>query len=81
MQKLSISNSAHHCMVAPKTAPIEGRSAYSARELKEYKDVQGDTKLEDWFCGDEELEEGCEVCQECRGRLDPSCEKDEAEEC
>ena len=40
-------------MVTPKVAPIEGKSA-SDGELKEYEDVEDDTKLED--CGSVEVE-------------------------
>ena len=45
--------SAHQCMVTPRAAPFEGKSACSAIELEEYDDVQGDTKLED--CGSVEV--------------------------
>ena len=38
----------------PEGAPIEGKSASSARELEEYVGVEGDTKLED--CGFVEVE-------------------------
>ena len=43
-----IPNSAHQCMVTPRTSSIKGKCACSARELEEYEDVKGDTKLEDW---------------------------------
>ena len=39
--------SAHQCMVTLTTAPIEGKSACSARELEKYEDVRGVTNLED----------------------------------
>ena len=38
-----------YLMVTSRTAPIEGKFACSARELEEYEDVRGGTKLED--CG------------------------------
>ena len=41
-------------MVTPKAALIEGKSASSAEEPKEYEDVQGGTKLDD--CGYVEVE-------------------------
>ena len=41
-------------MVTSSTAaPIDGKSACSARELEEHENVQGDTKLED--CGSVEV--------------------------
>ena len=40
-------------MVTRMASPFVGKSADSAGELDEYEDVQGDTKLEDWFCGGE----------------------------
>ena len=43
-------------MVTPTAAPIEEKSACSARELEEHEDVLEDNKLED--CGSVEVETG-----------------------
>ena len=46
--------SVHQYMITRRAAPIEGESACSARDLEEYEDVRGDTRLED--CGSVEVE-------------------------
>ena len=77
-----IPSSAHQCMVTPKTAPIEEKLACSARDPEEDEDALGNTKLE--VCGFVEMEMNGEKVvkyEGWRGGLDPSCEKEEEEEC
>ena len=71
--------SAHQCMVTMTAAPIEGKSACSARELEEYEDVR---EILSWRTvvlggGDEQWGDGFEICKGWRCGLDSSCEKEE----
>ena len=52
----------HTSAWSSKELPMNGKSASSARELDKCEDIQGDSKLEDWFGGggDEEWGDVCE---------------------